>query len=333
MRYNINSAYGQLAAMAIANGVSTFGKFFVVMPSTDPNYGRMQEMFVPDADGTVRLYNTLEAAYAAVTTNANDVIFLSAHSTHSLTDGIAWTKNRVHVIGLDGGNRIVQQGAKIELSGNVATAYVLKNTGVRNYFKNIKFIQSSTNAAALNVLQFGGEGNVYENCSALFGVNNNLGSVNASEVLNGEDSGMFINCSWGTDVLTSSAGAGRAVERLAVVTGGNADGAKSNRWINQEYVIMSSSNAAVCVKLNSAASAKFLNEWVNPRFNVVKNSTNSAIAITNAISSFASFVEGTLAFYNPSAVNVTNLCATVTDNVVVVGPAVSAQAGEGVTPS
>ena len=40
------------------------------------------------------------------------------------------------------------QGAKVQLSGAVASAYVLKNTGVRNSFRNIKFIQASTHATA-----------------------------------------------------------------------------------------------------------------------------------------------------------------------------------------
>ncbi len=107
----------------------------------------------PDSDGRVRFYTSLESAYAAVESNNDDVILLDGHSTHNLTTGIAWTKSRVHVFGMDSGDRLTDQGSKISLSGNVAVAYVLKVTGTRNTFRNIKFIQSSTNAAALNVVQ------------------------------------------------------------------------------------------------------------------------------------------------------------------------------------
>ena len=163
--HNINSGYGQLAAIALANGVNTFGKFFVVMPSTDPNYERWSQMAKVDQDGEVRLFTSLEDAYAAVESNRNDVIFLSAYGTHSIDAGIAWSKNRVHVIGMDGGDRLVQQGAKVQNATADTTAYVIKVTGVRNSFRNVKFIQAGTANTCLTVLQEGGEGNLYKNCS------------------------------------------------------------------------------------------------------------------------------------------------------------------------
>lgn len=322
-----------LQAIALYAKNPSFGKTFIVMPVSDPSYNRISQMFLQqDPDGEVRLFNTLEAAYAEVDTNRNDVILLSGHTTHSVSAGIAWSKNRVHVVGLDAdGGRLVQQGAKVELSGAVNSAYVIKVTGVRNSFKNIKFIQSSTHANALNVIQCAGEGTYMENCSAVFGVANNLASASATEFLCGEDAGTFVRCSFGTDVLLKSAAS--AVISLDAITGGNADGAKSNRFVDCESIVMSSSAGALGVKLVDTAGAKFLNEFINHKVIAVLNATNVAIAITNGIASAAGFVEGTLAFINPLFVNCTNGCATVTDKVVVVGPAVSAQAGEGVTPS
>jgi len=227
-----------LQAIAISNGISTFGKFLVVMPTTNPNYDRIAEIVTPDNDGVVRLYETLNEAYAAATTNANDVILLSAHSTHTLTAPIAWTKSRIQVIGLDGGNRLVQQGSKVSTSATEATAgYVIKVTGVRNSFKNIKFIQASTNAAGLHVLELGGEGNLFENCSATFGVDDNLDSTTATEVVLGEDSGTFINCLFGQDTLVSSATT-RSIMVIDEVTSGQP--CKSNifkdcTWLGASY--------------------------------------------------------------------------------------------------
>lgn len=122
--------------------------------------------------------------------------------------------------------------------------------------------------------------------------------------------------------------------RLAVVTGGNADGAKSNRFLDCEWFIMSSSASAVLIKIIATSSAKFLNLFVNPRFIAVLNSSNSAIAITNAIQSVASFVEGSLVFIRPVTANCTNGCDTLTANVVIAGaPVFSSNAWEGSTPA
>lgn len=343
MRYNFNSGYGQALFQNICSQVPAMGKIFVVLDPDDTSVSKFQilnEIFKLDPDGQVRIFSTnsasgtpLEQAYSACTSNNNDVIILDGHSTHLLTTGLAWTKNRIHVFGMDGGGRITQQGAKIELTGAVDSAYVMKNTGVRNTFRNIKFIQSSTHANALNVVQFAGEGNLYQNCSFLFGVVDNLDLTTSAEALMGEDSGTFIDCSFGTDVLLTSGA--RNVMALDAITGASsADGAKSNRFVDCEWLVMSSEANAVLIKVVDTAGAKFLNEFIRPRFMAVKNSSNSAIAITNAIQSVASFVEGSLAFFWPVTSNCTNGCDTLTANVTISGaPVFSSNAWEGGTPA
>ena len=96
------------------------------------------------ADGTEAFHTTLASAIAACTDGRNDVILLDAKSEHLLTAGIALTKNRVNFVGMDGGDRLVQQGTKIKLATAATTAYVMKDTGTRNSFRNIKFIQAAT---------------------------------------------------------------------------------------------------------------------------------------------------------------------------------------------
>lgn len=311
------------------------GRIFIVVEDSDPSVVRdmMRDIVVPDPNGQIRFFETLEAAYNACTTNANDVILLNGQTTHAVSTGIAWSKSRIHVIGMDGGNRLVQQGAKIELSGAVDSAYVLKVTGTRNTFENLKVIQSSTHANALNVVQFAGEGSLWKNCSFLFGVADNLDLTTAAEALMGEDSGTFINCSFGTDVLLTSAA--RNVMALDAISGASsADGAKSNRFVDCEWIVMSSTANAVLVKIVDTAGAKFANIFIRPRFVAVLNQTNSAIAITNAVQSVASFVEGSLVLFQPMTANCTNGCATLTANVVVSGaPVFTANAWEGGTPS
>lgn len=305
----------------------SYGDVYFVIEDSDPNYQQLNERYPG------KVYTTLLGAYNAATSNNNDLILMSGHTTHALATGIAWSKNRIKVVGMDGGeDRLVQQGTKVEVSGAVDVAYVMKNTGTRNTFENIKFIQSSTHANALNVVQFAGEGNMYKNCSFLFGVADNLDLTTSSEALMGEDAGTFINCSFGTDVLLTSAA--RAVMTLDAITGASSsDGAKSNRFIDCEFLIMSSSANALLIKLADTAGAKFLNTWIRPKFTAVVNQTNSAIAITNAIASASGFVEGTLEFIYPTTSNCTNGCATVTDKVMLTAPAISANAWEGAVSS
>jgi len=123
---------------------------------------------------------TLPVAYAAA--GSGDTIALSTNSTHSLATGIAWTKSRINLVGMDFFGRLVQQGAKVQLATAATTAYVLKVTGTRNSFSNIKFIQAATAATGLHVLEEGGEGSLYQNCSFVFGVADNLDLTTATEV-------------------------------------------------------------------------------------------------------------------------------------------------------
>lgn len=333
--FNFNSGWGQVLMNQIAASVGPIiGRIFIVVEDSDPSVIRdmMRDIVVPDPNGQIRFFETLELAYAACTTNANDVILMNGQTTHAVATGIAWSKSRIHVIGMDGGDRLVQQGTKIELTGAIDSAYVIKVTGTRNTFENLKVIQSSTHANALNVVQFAGEGSKWKNCSFLFGVADNLGSVNACEALMGEDSGTFINCSFGTDVLLNTAA--RNIMALDAITGGNADGAKSNRFVDCEWIVMSSSASAVLLKIVDTAGAKFANVLIRPRFIAVKNSSNSAIAITNAVQSVASYVEGSLVLFWPVTANCTNGCDTLTANVVIGGaPVFSSNAWEGGTPA
>lgn len=335
MRYNFNSGWGQALLHNIAGQVPAMGRVFVVLDPDDTdeqNYLMVNDVVKPDPEGQIRFFTSLESAYAAVESNNNDVILLDGNSTHVIATGIAWTKNRIHVFGMDGGGRAVQQGAKIELSGAVDSAYVLKVTGVRNSFRNIKFIQSSTHANALNVVQFAGEGNLYEDCSFIFGVADNLDLTTSAEALMGEDAGTFRRCSFGTDVLLTAAA--RNVMAFDAITGGSADGAKSNRFFECEWLVMSSDSGAQLIKVIDTAGAKFLNEFVDCRFMAVHSTGGGGVAITNAVQSVASFVDGSFHFIRPSTNGCTNFCSTLNANFTIAGaPVFGAGTHEGGTPT
>lgn len=334
MRYSLNSGYGQMIANQITNAVGpNFGKVLVVMEDSDPQYPMeyIQELLETDPDGKVRFYRTLEAAYAAATSNANDVILLSAHSSHSLTAGINWTKNRIHVIGMDGGDRLVQQGAKVQSSASDTTAYVIKVTGVRNSFRNIKFIQNSTEATALTVVQDGGEGTLYKNCSFVFGVVNNLGGTTAHEFLAGNDSSTFENCVFGSDTLLTSAA--RSVFHIDQVTSGQEF--KSNILRKCIFLISSSSSTATFVRLDAVGDILFTNIFEDCTFVASVDSAGGA-AIAEASQTGTSTVKGGLYYIRPAAVNVTDFTTATSGrnaNTQVVAAVSAAAAIEGIKPT
>ena len=307
----------------IYNAVAeTYGDIFWVFEDSDSNYATMI------AKHPKNVFTTLTDAYNAATSNNNDIIFLAGHSTHSLSAGIAWTKNRIHVIGMDGGGRSVQQGSKVELAAAATSAYVLKVTGVRNSFRNVKFIQSATAATGLHVLEEGGEGNLYENCSFVFGVVDNLDLTTATEVVAGSDSATYRKCLFGTETLLTSAA--RTVFTIDQVTASQEF--KSNIVEDCIFMISSSSATALLINIDANTDVLFTNLFKNCIFMASVDSAGG-IALTNAVDGVASLVKGTLNFYMSASFNCTNFCSGVTTNIMTYGPVTSAQAGEAGTPA
>lgn len=312
MSWNKNSGYGQAMLNMVASQVPAFGNILVVFDPDDTdekNFQHWQEIMSPDNDGQIRFYTSLETAYAAAESDNNDIILLDGNSTHIIADGIAWSKNRIHVFGMDGGDRLVQQGAKVQNTAGVGTAYVIKVTGVRNSFRNIKFIQADTDAAALHVLEEGGEGNLYKNCTFTFGVVDNLDLTTATEVLAGSDSATFIKCLFGTETLLTSAA--RTVFTIDQVT--TSQEFKSNILEDCTFLISSSSASSLFISMAAAGDILFTNLFIRPIFMASVDSAGG-VALTKGVTTANGTVKGTLNLYAPAAFNVSNLGVNGTNN-------------------
>jgi len=285
----------------------------------------------PGTDPTFPL-KTVDQAYSLCVSNRYDVIVLMGSATHVLSSPLTWTKSRITVIGGDMAPRVVQQGAKIQSTTAGALSYVMKNTGVRNWFHNIKFIQASTVATALSVLEMGGEGNCYSNCSAVFGVVDNLDQTNAFEVINGEDSGTFLNCTFGNDTLLTSAA--RAVMSIDQVTSGQEF--KSNQFKDCLFNISSSSSTAAHIRLAAVGDILFSNHFDRCSFIASVDSAGGA-AIAESVQTGTGTVKGCLTFAHPATFNSTDF-ATATGGrntaVQIVGVVTTAgTGGVGVAPT
>jgi hypothetical protein len=187
-----------LANQIAATVGPNFGKILFVIPAGDTaTKSKISELFVPDPDGVVRVYATVAAAYAAATTNADDVIVLGKNSTHELTEMLDISKSRVHFVG-DMSGRKYGQRAKINYADGIATAdaFAVKNTGVGNTFTGIKFLNNNTDAQVVATVGEGGEYSVYRNCE--FYNSTNLDSNTVAELVCNGDSAQFYDCTIGS---------------------------------------------------------------------------------------------------------------------------------------
>jgi len=331
--YNNNSGYGQALLNMVASQVPTFGRVFIVANSSntdEENYTRMQDVFPPDPNGQVRFFTSLSDALDATESNNNDVILLDANSSHTLSTGYALSKSRVHLIGMDGGDRLIQQGAKVQTTDAAAVAYVLKNTGTRNSFRNIKFIMNDTDSAALNVIQEGGEGTLYKNCSFVFGVADNLDGTTAHEFLAGSDSGTYINCTFGNDTLLTSAA--RSVFHIDQVTASQEF--KSNILRDCIFQISSSSATAVFVAMAASGDILFSNLFENCSM-VASIDTAGGAALTRAVITPNGVTKGTLNFKDCAVMGAADFGTNGTNNdgILVYGAACTGTDLIGIAPT
>jgi hypothetical protein len=165
---------------------------------------------------------TIAQAYSLATTNKDDVICLIGNSTHVLTSMLTVAKNRVHFVGLDGsGGRPYGQNAKISLGVTTAATDIgtLKNTGVRNSFSNIKFINNNTVAEGIYCVVEAGEYAKYSQCE--FYKSTDLDVTGAAELVQNGDSPTFEDCTFGSTANALSGAVVRPCVLLtkAVVTG------------------------------------------------------------------------------------------------------------------
>jgi len=181
---------GVLTTLGMPIGGTVFGNVYFVdyRNGLDTNNGETRDT----------AFKTLSAAVSAATTNNNDVIFVDGDSTVVETAMIEITKNRLHIVGCNGPAGHMGNGAKVSLTAtagatNIAT---MQNTGVRNTFSNIKWMNSSTVAEGIYCVAEGGEFSRYFNCE--FYKDTDLDVTGAAELLNNGDTAMFYNCTFGS---------------------------------------------------------------------------------------------------------------------------------------
>ena len=143
-------------------------------------------------------FRTYGAAIDAATTNNNDVININGYATVTETSMVSITKSRIHTIGWCGPMGHYGQGAKISLGITTAITDIatVQNTGVRNTFTGVKFMNSNTVAQGLYAFAEGGEFTKSFNCE--YYKSNFLNVTGAAELLHNGDSAQYYNCTLGS---------------------------------------------------------------------------------------------------------------------------------------
>lgn len=204
------------SGIPVTNGVPTgVTQIFYV------DYGSGSDGVSTKSNSATRPWKTIAKAYSALTTNKNEGIALMGNSTHALTEMLTTAKNRVHLFGYDPGGRYVGHNAKVSLGVTTAATDIgtIKNTGVRNSFRNIKFINNNTVAEGIYCFVEAGEYSVIDSCEIY--KSTDLDVTGAAELVMNGDSATVRNCTIGS---TANAISGAIVRANVLMTKGIVSG-------------------------------------------------------------------------------------------------------------
>lgn len=256
-------------------------------------------------------WKTIEYANSAVTTNQDTIICLMGSSTHVLSAMLDVTKNRVHFYGIDGtAGRLYGQNAKVSLTATsgATNVFTMKNTGVRNSFTNIKWINSSTVAQGLYCVGEGGEYALYQNCEIY--KDTDLNETTAAELVLNGDSAQFFNCTIGS---LANQLVGDIIRPCVELTKEIVDSGKVTRdatMVDCSFWRNLAGTAGVFVRAAASGDVERLLRLERPTFVAANLGSTPAVCISSA-----TLTDGWIAVNNPAGFNVTKI-ATATGVLV-----------------
>lgn len=327
--YNQNSGYGAAGIAAVHNAVPTVGRIFVVLSSSDlaeERYDRLQALFPPDPQGQIRFYNSLATAYADTTSNNHDVIVLDGDTTHTLSAELNVTNNRVHFVGLDylmGIRRRYGHSTKVSLGVTTAAGdqSTVLNSGVRNSFRGIKFMNSNTVAQGIYCFMDGGEYTYMEGCEIY--KSTDLDQTGAAELVCNGDSSMYVDCYIGSTVNAIS---GAIIRPCVLMSRGTISG-KAARDTTFERCIFARNCGNAANRFIYGANANDVERMCFMNECVFWNTALAAGTPAQNVAFGAAQTDGSVLLNNCVAVNSGTAMSTTT-NVFVNG---SANGGDSVT--
>lgn len=286
-----------------ANGIpATTGNVYFVIPASDSNYVEFYNKYQRTySDGTQAVHNTIASAYSAVVSNRHDVIMLSANAAHAQTSMLDISKNRVHFVGMGLRAGAFGMGARARVTMGVTTAAtdlgVLKNTGIGNTFRNIKFDSSNTKDESLYAVVEAGEYAIYENCE--FYKSTDLDVSLAAEVANNGDSAQWIRCTFGS---SANIVADNCIRPNMLVSGGIVSGKKLRDNIIDDCLFLVKAAGTEAVRIYGA-NATDVERMLLVKNSVFMSNKLGAATPAHAVGFGAAQTEGSVLLKNCTSVD------------------------------
>lgn len=144
---------GSKIQSALSLGISMGKKFYLDAVNGDDGN---------DGLSSVTAFKTLPVAYAALTANKNEILFIvGGASSLNLAAAFTWAKNYTHLIGL-GGNLRFGGRVRIGHNANFTTMFTLSASGC--IFHNIHFQGGRGSTTNVTMLSITGLRNAFSNC-------------------------------------------------------------------------------------------------------------------------------------------------------------------------
>ena len=267
------------------------------------------------ANSPTRPFKTIDKAMDHITTNKNEGIALMGSSTHVLTEMLTVSKSRVHMFGFDPGGRSYGQNAKVSLGVTTAATDIgtILNTGVRNSFRNIKFVNENTVAQGIYCFVEGGEYTVLDSCEIY--KSTDLDVTLASELVMNGDSAHVLNCTIGSLAAVLSGDVIRANVR---VTAGLAGAGKVARDVVFDNCLFWKKGSHVNNRYFYGANATDVERMFLIRRSIFFNTKLATAVPAQCVAFGGTQTEGFCLIDNCSSINNTKLSTTT--GVYITGP-------------
>ena len=309
-RYEFGSSGPRYAGIPLIGGfpVGLTKVFFV-------DYGNGSDSHSEKTNSVDRPWKTISKAYTALTTNKNEGVALMGSSTHALTGMLTTAKNRIHMFGYDPGGRSYGQNAKVSLGVTTAAADIgtILNTGVRNSFKNVKFMNSNTVAQGIYCFVEGGEYAVIDSCEIY--KETDLNETTASEMVMNGDSAQVYNC-----VIGSSANllVGDIIRANVRITAGIAGAGKVARDVSFYGCKLLKKAAGTASCYFYAANATDVERMFHIKDSLFYNSKLASGDPAQCVIAASAQTEGDILIDNCTSINNTKLSTST--GVAIAGP-------------
>jgi hypothetical protein len=160
-RRHLSPAFEQWLVSTLGLGPGIGDVFYVAASGTQ--YETWCKKQGADSD---HLFTTVAAAYAATTSNRNDIV-LKYPGIETVTAELDWANSRTHLVGLGGPQQKGYESGTGLYSSTITVANVIHNTGVNNQFHNITVMNAGANATCLSAFKNAGYGTRLIGCQVI----------------------------------------------------------------------------------------------------------------------------------------------------------------------